>query len=388
MSRSMVFLVLSALITYVTAQSQPCSGKYCIEGQAQCINDSCVCNNPPYTHGDGYFNCYRKSQIAAEILNDPVLNTFGNESDSLTVPCRILVVNTKLELKRYVGKPTNIGFCYVQVHSFQSRSRGKFYVSGYEVAIKLEYSYGTVKNVSSIVFGPQGGVQENGTDNAFLPDGPYANDNVDYNDTANNVRITRYYDSNNDQYVFEADACGIRATLVPYDTVSGLDRVRVPGVSVAINCIHHPKYFDIANSVGIIPKSSGGYTLQDIQSFYPGTTVEQALSVFAFTRNTTQTQPYVSTECPLVKSSLLSCDSTNLPVAVNKCDFIFKSPKFVDCISGAGSSTSVPLQLYRACVDNYCGASNQCATIQGIVGTCTVNTGPQLTTLLAEACAP
>ncbi|KAH9500564.1 hypothetical protein Btru_072284, partial [Bulinus truncatus] len=363
-----------------------CNGKYCIQGQATCVSDDCVCNNPPYTHGDGYFNCYKKSQVRAEVLNDPTLNTIGNETSQLTVPCRVLLASLRQELKRYVGKPVNIGFCYIQVHTFQTRSKGKFYAAGYEVALKLEYANGTKKELSSIVFGPQGGVQLNGTDNAYLPDGPYGNDAINYVDAPNNIFVKRYYDASNDQYVFEVDACGIRATLVPYDTSSGLKQSRVPGVSVAINCIHHPKYLDNDQCVGLVSKAHGGKGLEDLQAMYPGTTTAQALATFAFTRSVNQIQPYVSDQCPVVSSSLGNCDSSELPVALNNCQWIFTATKFVDCISGPGTSSSAVLNLYRLCIDQFCNGGGQCSALLSAVGSCGSQGGSQLTNLISTAC--
>lgn len=385
---SFAILVFSTLLGHVIAQASPqlCNGLYCIFGQAQCVNNTCVCDDPPYTYGDGYFNCYKKSQVRAEILNDPTLNTIGNETSAYTRPCRDLVTHLRLELKELVGKSSNIGYCYAQVHTFQTRYRGKFYVAGYEVALKLEYTNGTIKELSSLVYGSLGNVQLFGTDNAFLPDGPYGNDNIDYLDAANNVKVLRYYDADNGQYVFEVDACGLRITLVPYDTALGVGQPRVPGLSVAINCIHHPRYLDNDRSIGLAPKNAGGYSLQDLQNLYPGTTEQQALVAFAFTRNVAQTS-YVSDECPLVTNSLNSCDALELAEALNKCYWIFEATRFVNCISGAGSSSTVVLNFFRLCVDHFCDGVDTCSSIQAIVGTCTNPQGPQLTNLLIEICS-
>ncbi|RUS71884.1 hypothetical protein EGW08_020358, partial [Elysia chlorotica] len=236
MSLQLTACVFALLVCSALAQPA-CEGKrQCID-TAACVSGKCVCQ-APYVWGDGTFACYRQNAVAAELKNDPKLTNFNNETVPFPYPCRYLVTHVRQELKD--NDKNVIGNCEFKVHAFNAKAKGKFFTHGFDVAVKITYDEGTVVKMSSRNYGTaDNGVysfMKKGTMGEYLPDGPWGDDDIDYKDAQNGIRVELKENSYNNQLVYDFRRCGVTITFVPYDLTSRREQKSIPGLSVAINC--------------------------------------------------------------------------------------------------------------------------------------------------------
>ncbi|GFO43721.1 hypothetical protein PoB_007022600 [Plakobranchus ocellatus] len=122
--------------------------------------------------------------------------------------------------------------------AFNSKDRGKFYVSGFDVALALHYTNGpTVEFSYRQVATAKNNINTastTGKRDAFIPFVPNGTDDVSYTDAANGVYIDKGWDNQNNRYFFTVVGCSVTITLVPYDSaLRGLQK-QVPGLSVSL----------------------------------------------------------------------------------------------------------------------------------------------------------
>ncbi|CAL1529278.1 unnamed protein product [Lymnaea stagnalis] len=390
MSGLLSLVILSVCFGHVAATFSVCKPRSCISGKATCLNKKCVCL-VPHVWGDGTFMCYKQNQVATEVKNDPRLTTFNNESTNFPYPCRYLLTAVKQELKNLLNIKT--GTCTIQVHAFNKRHNGKIIVYGYEVALKFEALLFS-KSLSIITYGTHGKVTEGGTDNSYVTSGTYGNHLKSsavaiFSDLIRNIYVKRYHLPLNNQYVVEVDACGFRATFVPYDTTLGLAQPNIPGLSVAINCAHHPQWLLKEKVMGLAPADAGGLTFAGLKTSYPGLDTVQAMLQRAITSGTLQSQPDASPKCSALKTAVDTCDKMELVKAYKLCTPILETSHLVKCISNNNPSTSnsdAVLGVFITCVNHFCNGGGQCQLFKSVYGNCN---DPALKKLIsAAACTP
>ncbi|XP_059160645.1 uncharacterized protein LOC131944146 [Physella acuta] len=383
MSGYLILILLCAVLRQTAAQAL-CRNHYCIS-DATCVNNNtCRCNNPPFSRGDGRFACYRQNTVDAEVRNDPTLTTFNQETVNFPYPCRYLLSHVKQEFKLY---GTVVGYCEFQVHAFNARDFGKFYAEGFEVAVKVTYN--GVYGFSSTTWGDTSGVTTKENFNSYAPNGPF---NDPYSGASRNVPasggvlIKTFYNTVNQQYVFQADQCGFKLTFTPYDKVARIRSPRIPGISLAINCAHHPQWLSNWQVMGLAPTSQGGKLIAAIQAMYPTLNPSNAMLQRAFTRGVVQNQPGASQKCVSLGTSLNSCSNTSLTNLYNSAGWIFTTPTFVRCLSANDPSSDAVLQLFQLLSDFFCNGTCVKAQVQTLIGSCSPNPPANLISLLALLC--
>ncbi|XP_059160653.1 uncharacterized protein LOC131944152 [Physella acuta] len=379
-----LYLLVAVSVHSAAARTGPCGGYACVP-VAQCVNNTCTCPNPPYDRGDGRFGCYRPNTVSAEVRNDPTLTTFNGETVNFPYPCRYLLTHFRQDLK---NGQTVIGYCEFQIHLFNDRDLGKFYVKGFEAAIKIHYNYGLDKGFSFITWGVSPNIQTNDA-NSYSPDGPYPlpeNPGPVVLTAPNNVKIMRYTDAQG--LVVKVDACGTKLTFVPYNKNLRINSPLVPGVSLVVDCGFEPQWRSNDQVMALAPPSGGGQLISGVQASYPGLSRADAMLHRAFTRNVTQNQPDASIKCLAVPHSLGSCSPTQLATVYSKASWLFsKYPPLIRCISAGSTTCSYILKLFQLVVDYVCNDAVVCADVTSIVGNCAGSTPPpELTSLLDLVC--
>ncbi|RUS84119.1 hypothetical protein EGW08_008093, partial [Elysia chlorotica] len=236
-----VLVVSLALLVNLTLGAEVCDsrGRSCVSSSAECVNAKCVCK-APNVWGDGAFNCYRQNTVVSQVLNDPDLYNYNNESIAFPYPCRYMLTHLIQELKD--DDRNIIGSCEIMVHSFNAKYRGKFFLHGFDVALSIRYDNGQKVKMSSRHYGvAKNGAysfKSRGTIGQFWQNGPWQTDDIYYEDAANGIKVEVYQDTDNNQLIYEAKKCGIRATFVPYDIKDRRAQVSLPGMSFAVNCAH------------------------------------------------------------------------------------------------------------------------------------------------------
>ncbi|GFS04458.1 hypothetical protein ElyMa_004657300 [Elysia marginata] len=358
---------LCALFSYAVA-ILPCgtTGRKCIQDISQCDGTTCQCINPPFVWGDPFFMCYTRGQVAAESRNDPSFTTFNNETRNFPYPCRYLLTHLKQELKG--RKRAVIGECEIKVHGFNTREKGKIVTHGADISIRVTYNNGSTVERSARKYG----TAANGVNNfgisgslSYNPDGPwFPSVNVMYADAPNKVFLKCKEDAPNNQVVFEFAACGIRITFVPYDTVLRRNQPQIPGLSVGVNCAHHPVWLSNDEVIGLAPTFQGGQLLSEI--VLPGLTESQSLVNRAFFNGAVQNQPNASPGCDAGTYAVSACDDSNREDAYKNCFWMLLEAKFMKCVSKNGLD---PVSLFARCVHTWCYA-NDCDSIITDLGVC------------------
>ncbi|GFN88300.1 hypothetical protein PoB_001480600 [Plakobranchus ocellatus] len=139
---------------------------------------------------------------ACEIKNDPSLKSFGKEEKSFPFPCRYLATHVKTSMLSSSGN--TVGSCEAWVYAFNSKAKGKLFVSGFDVGIVFNFNVGFAIEYSFRQFAT-------------------ADDNV------NNVSIIDVDNVNN------AKGCGLDIFFVPFDSALKLRQKQMPGLSVAVS---------------------------------------------------------------------------------------------------------------------------------------------------------
>ncbi|GFO26222.1 hypothetical protein PoB_005272700 [Plakobranchus ocellatus] len=305
----------------------------CISGEASCVGDRCVCG-PQFHWGKGEFACYPKTTVACEIKNDPSLKTFAKEEKPFPFPCRYLAADVRSALLS--GNGSNIGYCEARVWAYNSKSKGKYFVSGFDLGIKMytslfggfeviNYSYRLAatasNNVNSMTqFG------RTGQSYPFVVGGDelIRLDFVDYN-----VGFRFDFDSNNNRYIVRPTGCGIDINFVPYDTTLRMSQKQVPGLSIAVSETNSPQFRNQNNAMCLAPSAYGGLSLSGITA--APMTEEQALVLRAFTSSQPQNQPDSDNgQCNAVRSVLTGCQSQRQKQAMVNCYWMFAEPRCVE----------------------------------------------------------
>ncbi|GFR62338.1 hypothetical protein ElyMa_005453400 [Elysia marginata] len=316
--------------------------------------------------GRPFFMCYTRGQVAAESRNDPSFTTFNNETTNFPFPCRYLLTHLKQELKG--RKRAVIGECELKIHAFNRRERGKIVTHGADISVKVTYNNGSIVERSVRKYGTAAnGVNTFGINgvHAYVPDGPFTPSvDVMYADAPNKVFLKCKEDAANNQVVFEFPACGIRITFVPYDTVLRRNQEQIPGLSVGVNCAHHPVWLSNDEVIGLAPTFQGGQLLSEI--VLPGLTESQSLVNRAFTNGAVQNQPDASAGCAAATTALDTCDDTSREDAYKNCFWMLLEAKFIKCVSKAMLDPAV---LFSRCVDAWCN-NGDCASIVTDLAVC------------------
>ncbi|RUS69546.1 hypothetical protein EGW08_022693 [Elysia chlorotica] len=367
----LTLVALCAILSYAVAAPCGASGRQCIVGKSFCDVDQCRCIDPPYVWGDPYFMCYRQNTVAAESRNDPSLTTFNNETTDFPFPCRYLMTHVKQELKG--RRRAIIGECEVKVHVFNKRGQGKIFTHGVDVAVRITYTAGAVVERSVRKYG----TAANGVNNwvitgvqDYRPDGPWTPpETILYEDAPNNILLKVEEVADNNQIVFDFKACGISISFVPYDTEQTRQQPQIPGVSVGVNCAHHPQWLSVDQVIGLAPAWQGGHLLAEIQK--PGLSVSQSLVHRAFQNLVPQAQPDAHPACSTTSASLAACDDSSRQTAFESCYWILTEPKFVKCAHKNGLDF---VDLFQRCVAAWCQGA-ECATIRTAVQSCEILAG-------------
>ncbi|XP_059160644.1 uncharacterized protein LOC131944145 [Physella acuta] len=388
MSGYLIVLLLGAFVGQVMSQVI-CGNKACIKEAFCAPNNTCTCKNPPFVRGDGYFGCYRQNTVDAEVRNDPTLTTFNEETVNFPYPCRYMITHVKQELK---SGGSVIGNCELKVYGFNARAKGKLYSRGYQLAVKLTYNSNTPSpiSLSTTTYGEAGSTTTErnnfyNCDGPFTPVVPVATTPTIVLTAPPSVKVLQYFEPTTQQNIFQIDSCGLRVTFVPYNLTSTINSPFLPGISVGINCAHHPIWLSNNTVMGLAPVSQGGKLIAAIQAEYPGLSPADAMLQRAFTRNVIQNQPGASSQCSNVGSLLGACNATELDALYANVDWIFdKYPPFVRCLSGTTTDANNLLDLFIAFINLFCNQACVYTPVHNILGTCVPSNTTELTPLLAK----
>ncbi|KAK3745264.1 hypothetical protein RRG08_055500 [Elysia crispata] len=315
----------------------------CIDGRSTCVDGQCRCNGPEYTWGNGRFMCYTAKEVAAEMKNCLVLTNFNGESTQFPYPCRFMLAHVRQNLKD--RNQAVIGQCEFQVLVFNRKSKGKMYMFGFDIAIRLDYFTGRTEAFSLRRYGTEvTGITKEGTAGMYLPNGPWGDEHVDYEDDVNGVFITNSFHPQNKQTIFEASQCGLRVTFVPYDEVKRRHALQIPGLSVAVNIDHAPQWLSTDIVMGLPPVSHGGQKFADIQGFW--LTVPQTAVARAFLSGIEQNQPGDASECAVVQQKMRACTDLALAEAMTTCFWMLRQPRFIKCFDKEDSANKL-LSLFN-----------------------------------------
>ncbi|RUS84120.1 hypothetical protein EGW08_008094 [Elysia chlorotica] len=383
--RSLFFLGFLVVCANICSAADVCDkrGRSCIVGKADCSNAKCVCK-APFTWGDGAFNCYEPTTVAAEVFNDPELVNFNGERLSFPFPCRYLTTHFINDL--IVGGQ-KIGTCEFMIYSFNAKKRGKFYLHGYDVAVNLKYNHGSVVKMSSRHYGvAKYGIyhfKNRGVIGEFNQNGPWKDDQIRYDD-GNGVQVFGGRDEPNNQHIYVAEQCGLRITFVPYDIKDRRAQTSMPGLSIAVNTAHDTKWLSNDEVVALRPGVS--FAEKQISQL----TIEQSMFVRAFSTPFVQNQPMKDKgKCDATKVAFGKCTRPEARQAMHGCYWMLNQPRFMYCFDKSQSARNI-LRLFSTCVRVYCGTAT-CGKVQDMIlksGCDTVRDIPELPVFMSGAMCP
>ncbi|GFR77457.1 hypothetical protein ElyMa_003968700 [Elysia marginata] len=357
-----VIILFLALFAVSFAQNNVCDsrGRSCIVGKAECIGGKCVCQ-APNTWGDGAFNCYKPNEVAAQVLNDPVLTNFNNESLEFPFPCRYLTTHFINDMM--VGG-NKIGTCEFMIYSFNAKKRGKFFLHGYDVATALRYDSGEVVKMSSRHYGvAKYGVyhfKNRAILGEFNQDGPWRDDRIRYADEANKVYVFGGRDVPNNQHIYSAEQCGLRVTFVPYDIKDRRAQPSMPGISISVNTNYNTRWLSRDEVVALPP----GVSFADKQ--INQLSIEQSMFVRAFKTPFVQNQPMKDKgKCDATKKAFHKCTRPEVRKAMTNCYWILNQPRFMYCFDKSRSARNI-LRLFSTCIKVFCGSA-KCSKVQDMI---------------------
>ncbi|GFO43715.1 napsin a aspartic peptidase [Plakobranchus ocellatus] len=292
------------------------------------------------------------STLSCEIKNDPIVTNFDGDPAPLPYPCRYMVSDLMTIMKSQSGN--DIGFCEFRVFAFNSKDRGKFYVSGFDVAMALYYNDGpTVQFSYRQVATAKNNINTastTGKRNAFIPFVPDGTDDVSYTDAANGVYIDKGWDNQNNRYFFTVVGCSVTITLVPYDSgLRGLQK-QVPGLSLSLSQPRLEHFVGTTACLG--PKSLGYMSLADIQQ--PTLSNSSSFLLQTFTNAEEQNQPDDNDgQCAEASRILNDCQRTRKRLAMKNCDWMFSRTHFIKCYDKTTGSKDL-MKLFNMCVTSWC----------------------------------
>ncbi|RUS84118.1 hypothetical protein EGW08_008092 [Elysia chlorotica] len=390
--KGLLLAVSLAVLIDISVAVEVCGskGRGCIEGQALCVDGKCVCQ-PPNTWGDGAFGCYAPNTVAAQVSSDPKLQNFNNESINFPYPCRYLATHLLTELRNQDN--LQVGTCEIMIHSFNAKYRGKFFLHGFDVALNIRYTSGGTVKLSSRHYGiAKSGVytfKNQGTVGEFYQNGPWGNDDIDYNDYINNVHVTVSKDESNNQLLYQAERCGLRISFVPYDVQDRRAQLSIPGLSIAINTDNHPKWMSKGEVMALAPKDQNGDLFAD--TVITGFSVEESVFIRAFENEYVQNMPLDDKgKCYATHKAFMKCTRPELRQAIKNCFWMMKKSRFIFCMDKSQSSRKI-LKLFATCMKVWC-ATTPCSKAQDLIvkaGCDTIRDIPQVTAFMkGEMCPP
>ncbi|GFN86581.1 hypothetical protein PoB_001308700 [Plakobranchus ocellatus] len=392
---------------FATRPICPDTNRTCVAGEAVCTGGRCNCLND-FPHGKGNFRCYPEATLSCEIKNDPSLQTFSGEGEAFPFPCRYLASHVQTILLNKLGQP--IGTCEARIYAFNSKSKGKIYVSGFDIGITYTFT-GSPNSV------PYSFRQFATTDNSLnyessagfigqaLPFKPDGTDSVDFHNYGTGVHQAVSYEIANNRYRFQvtsracsdwpgnfshisnqfvltlkvtslthplcsasqgnfsnipiqlvltgqAPACGIDIGFVPFDRALRLGQHQIPGLAIAISELNVPTFLS-PNDVMCLPKvDNGGELFKDIKR--PSLSIEESLVLRAFKSAQPQNQVHSDNgECTAISNTLNDCQQNRQNQGIRKCHWILRNAKFMKCYDNTPGAQRL-LALYRSCVASWC----------------------------------
>ncbi|GFO41562.1 hypothetical protein PoB_006806700 [Plakobranchus ocellatus] len=351
------YLALSGLLClaegqgpYVNAPTCAKTGRSCISGEAECVGGKCQCKDP-YTWGSGNFRCYKNTTHACELKNDPVVINYWKQQDQFPLPCRYLAAYLTMDMKSQSGEI--IGGCDFLIYAFNSKDRGKFHVSGFDISLYLDYIPGRTREFSY----RQVATAKNNVNTAasygkigraspFVPDGT---DDISYSDTANGIYIQKGWDNVNNRFFFTVVGCGVTVSLVPYDSGLRGSQKQVPGLSISAS---GENFNDIFRSICKGPSSWRDEQVPGV--IVPTLSNASSLLLTAFLSRTAQNQPDDNDgQCAETSTILQSCESYRQKLAMHHCDWMFSRTHFIKCYDKTTGSKDL-LKLFKMCVNSWC----------------------------------
>ncbi|KAK3754183.1 hypothetical protein RRG08_028150 [Elysia crispata] len=376
-----------ALLASTSYAAEPCGarGRSCVKGQAECVDGQCVCK-APYKLGDGAFGCFKRNTFVAQILNDPMLVNFNNESVQFPYPCRYLSTHVYSDLQN--KSKDVIGSCEYMIHSFNAKYRGKFFLHGFDVALNIKYDNGQSVKLSSRHYGVARfgsyTFKTQGTVGKFYENGPFQNDDITYKDNVNGVKVKVRRDRDNNQLIYDAKRCGLRITFVPYDIKDRRAQVSIPGMAISVNKANNPKWLSKDQVMALPPK----FFFED--KVISKLSVEESMFVRAAKTKYIHNMPMKHKgKCDTLRKSVLKCRRSELRKAMQNCYWMLKQPRFIYCMDKSKSARNI-LRLLSKCVRVWC-AGARCSDAQDMIikaGCDTVRDVEELPAFISGAMCP
>ncbi|GFN86580.1 G patch domain-containing protein 1-like [Plakobranchus ocellatus] len=367
---------------YATRPTCGNTNRTCIAGQATCVDSKCKCGSQ-YQRGKGNFGCYVDTTQSCEIKNDPSLQTYSNEADQFPFPCRYLASHVRTDLISMYGN--TIGICEARIYAFNSKSKGKFYVSGFDVGITfITYSPPNATSFSYRRFVTTANHVNTASSNGHIGQAvPFIHDgtqNITFQ-TSDGIGLTSSYQNTNNRFVFKnvsqqqrltVDLRRVKPANYKLLVFRGLEmrtlcclalfvRAKISGLSALPMCFargpltrialawppisvypplpnHHKRTYTFSDptflspdAVMCLPKPAyGGQLLEDIQE--PSLTVEESLLLRAFLSDQPQNQPHPDDgQCSAISSILAGCKVSSRRLGIKRCSWMLKRVPFVKC---------------------------------------------------------
>ncbi|KAH9519906.1 hypothetical protein Btru_071199 [Bulinus truncatus] len=380
----LVLLFLSVASIGITAlttsgdSGDVCDGQRCLKDQAKCINQRCQCLSG---RGSGNFACYNKSELYAELKNDPVVITFAHERVDAHLPCRALFAHVQTRFYSQVEHRV-IGHCEIKVFSFAFRVRGKYYTQGFDAYISVRLSGALLKKEVGIR------IDGRATDGIYTFN-EWGKESVNEDDPWESpISVDAFgqdfharYDSVNNLASVNVASCGLRIQFRPASIDVKQKQLQVPGLSVALARDYVEQWLS-RETVLALPPFEIGPTLGGVSNQF-NVAPNEAILARALGGAARQNFPGAPLQCSRLVSTATNCsDKERRKEALELCSSLLMWPKFVRCYVEQNGETDGVLELFRKCFDALCERlTSECLEVENTIknSQCIDETMPELT---------
>jgi len=334
-------------------------GRRCLYPKGRCVNGKCVC--PQSLVGAGDFDCREPTTFSGHTHSDPVLTSMNGETTDMPITCRYLFTHFTTTYSRYADST-----CTLQVHIFQSKLKGKVFVEGMDIALKVEspnlpehygdFSIRTYGNATSNVYT----FDEHGQ-LTYSPDGPWRNEDGHLRADLPGGYLALTHDPYNNMAKFRVADCGFNVTFRPADPALGMHQTLIPGVSVDVDANSNPQFLENHRCLNIPPQQH--HHLDEMAADIK-VTRQQAQMYKAFMSNVKQNQPDAAGNCNEIPKTLTACPKKQLNRAMGKCHFIITHALVMNCLDDSTNGNTI-LAHYNKCIEAMCDKSHKkCVAVQ------------------------
>ncbi|CAL1544300.1 unnamed protein product [Lymnaea stagnalis] len=308
---ALLYLMLASVqVSVMSDQCDSCGAN------AVCVNGDCVC--PANYTGHPQFHCHHVNNLYCELLNDPILTTFG------IAKIKVHVLGATRFAQFETRRSDTDQSCDFNLFAIMERLRGKIYPRSFEFELKFS-------NVNtSLVFKLESNRQANGailwqyfiseqgpTALSFSVAIPFNNCTIELTETPSRFVLA------------DIGCCGIQFGIRPYTENS----LYAPGIFVEIDTNNQPTFNNWLASNEPLCLDKGSFTFADVQTALSipdpvkAMTFHANANVAGWVSLTKQIEEYSLSEY------LRACDLDRRARLSDYAWFIFTNAPLINCIS-------------------------------------------------------